>query len=384
MSETQNKMMVAIGKRLRQAREVLGYTQEQVAEKLGIGRPRYSDIENGKRDVPLKELYAFCEFFARPLEYFLKESPAAESGFKVLFRKTAGDGEITKVVTKFENLCERMYDLEEITEVKIRPPLLKDYDYEKSRLSFWGKYCAEQERSRLNLGQVPLKELDRILEERCGVKIFYLPIPEGRDIWGMFTFDEKFGGCILINSTPAAGKQLFSLAHEYGHFIFHKTQLGVISLEKEKGTSDERIADYFAGEFLMPESAVSDIFNTRIKSRKDVIAEDVIYLADYFGVSFQAMVYRLNNMNLINNIKKCELLQETWVSAVRKSMGMPEPERSKFKFPPLYLHLCIKAYQQEKITTAKFAEFLDLPLYKAMEFAKEIKRSNQDGQQDDI
>lgn len=384
MSEAQNKMMFIIGKRLKQARETLGYTQEQVAEKLDIGRPRYSDIENGKRNIPLKELYAFCEFFARPIEYFLKESAVVESGFKVLFRKTAGDREATKVVTEFENLCERMYDLEEITGIRVKSPLLEDYNYEKNRLSFWGKHCAEKERSRLDLGQAPLKDLDRILEERCGLKIFYLPIPEGKDISGMFTFDEKIGGCILINSTPVFGRQLFSLAHEYGHFIFHKTQIGVISSEKNKETSDEKVADYFAGEFLMPESAINDIFNARIKNRKDVIAEDVIYLADYFGVSFQAMVYRLNNMNLISNTKKGELLQKTWVSAVRKSMGIAESERSKFKFPPLYFHLCIKAYQQGNITTAKFAEFMDLPLFKAMELAKKIKPGNYDEQQNDI
>lgn len=383
MSGAQNNMMDIIGKRLKQAREALGYTQEHVAEKLGIGRPRYSDIENGKRDVPVKELYAFCEFFARPLEFFLKESLATESGFKVLFRKTAGDGEVTKVVTEFENLCERMYDLEEITGIRIKPPLLEDYDYEKNRLSFWGKHCAQKERSRLNLGQASLKDLDRILEEKCGLKIFYLPIPEGKDIWGMFTFDEKIGGCILINSTPVFGRQLFSLAHEYGHFIFHKTQLGIVSFEKDKTTSDEKIADCFAGEFLMPESAVNDIFGARIKNRKDVIAEDALYLADYFGVSFRAMTYRLNNMNLITNTRKEELLQETWVSAVRKSMGISEPEK-KSTFSPLYLHLCLKAYQQGNITTAKFAEFLDLPLYAAMGLAKKIKQGRQDEQQNDI
>ena len=55
--------MILIGERLKRARGALGYSQAQVAEKLKIGRPRYSDIENGKRDVPLKELYKFCEFF---------------------------------------------------------------------------------------------------------------------------------------------------------------------------------------------------------------------------------------------------------------------------------------------------------------------------------
>ncbi len=384
MKENVKDRIILVGKRLRQAREALGSTQEQVAKKLKIGRPRYSDIENGKRDVPLKELYRFCEFFGRPLDYFLKERVGVESGFKVLFRKTEGEQEVVKVVTEFENLCERMCELEEIMEIGIRPPIPPDYQYEGDRLRFWGKHYADQERRRLDLGQAPVRNLDRILEEKCGLKIFHLPIPEERRIFGMFTFDENIGGCILVNANPTPGNQLFSLAHEYGHFVFHKGRLGIISLEKEKDTLDERLANYFASEFLMPENAVKDIFNIRIKSRKDVTAEDVIYLADYFGVSFQAMIYRFNNLRLLNNNRKEALLKETWVAAVRKSMGISEPERGQFKFPSFYIHLCLKAYQQGRITTSKLAEFLGLPLHQAMELCGGVKRSIQDEHTDNI
>lgn len=376
--------MILIGERLKRARGALRYSQAQVAEKLKIGRPRYSDIENGKRDVPLRELYKFCEFFGRPLDYFLKEELAVESGFKVLFRKTEGDREVAEIITEFENLCERMYELEEIMEIRIKPPIPKDYDYEKKRLWFWGKHYADQERKRLDLGQAPVGSLNQILEEKCGLKIFHLPIPEGRGIFGMFTFDENRGGCILVNANPTSGNQLFSLAHEYGHFIFHKERLGVISFEKERNSLDERLANYFASEFLIPENAITDIFNMKMENRKNATAEDIIYLADYFGVSFQAMVYRLNNLKLLSENKKEELINETWVTAVRESMGISEPKRGKPKFPSLYLHLCLNAYQQNRITTSKFAEFLELPLYQAMELGRRMKGSNQDEPIDNI
>ena len=132
MNEEIRNRLVVIGKRLRKARESLGYTQEEASEKINIGRPRYSDIENGKRNVSLKELYRFCELYGRPLEYFLKETLALDNGFKVLFRKTEGDQEVAKVIAEFENLCERMCELEEIMEIRIKPPVPPDYGYEKS------------------------------------------------------------------------------------------------------------------------------------------------------------------------------------------------------------------------------------------------------------
>jgi Zn-dependent peptidase ImmA (M78 family)/transcriptional regulator with XRE-family HTH domain len=377
MSEEIKNRAVVIGERLKKAREALGYTQEEVAEKLNIGRPRYSDIENGKRDIPLKELYSFSEFFGRPLEYFLKEKLTVDSGFKVLFRKIEGDQEVAKIITEFETLCEKMYTLEDIADIKIKPSISKDYEYEKDRLWFWGKFYAKQERQRLDLGQAPVRNLDQILEEKCALKIFYLPIPEEKGIFGMFTYDEEMGGCVLINKNANFGKQLFSLAHEYAHFVFHKERLGIVSSEKEKDTSDESLADHFAGDFLMPEESVNDIFNIRIKNRKDLTAEDIIYFAEYFGVSFQAMIYRLNNLKLLTNKIKERLINETWVNTVRRSMGISEPE-SRPKFPSLYFRLCFKAYQQNKITTSKLAEFLELPLYQAMEIGRKIKRSVQD------
>lgn len=370
--------LAIIGERLKRARESLGLTQEAVAAKLEIGRPRYSDIENGKRDVPLKDLYRFAEFYGRPIDYFIKETLLTDSGFKVLFRKTEGDEEVARVVTEFENLCEKMCELEDISGVTVRPPVNQDYQFERNREWYWGKHYADIERKQLDLGQAPLRNLSQLLEEKRGLKIFYLPIPPERGVYGMFTYDQKMGGCVLINSNPNFGNQLFSLAHEYAHFVFHKEKLGIISTEQESNSTDEKVANSFASNFLIPEDTLRDLFNMRIKKESDVQAEDIVYLADYFGVSFKAMVYRLNNLKLITDKIKDELINYTWVTSVRESMGISEPERSRSKFPTLYLHLAIKAYQQGNLTTAKLADFLEIPLYQAMDLGKKLRGNIQD------
>ena len=376
--------LIIIGERLKRARESLGLTQEDVAAKLEIGRPRYSDIENGKRDVPLKDLYRFAEFYGRPIDYFVKETLLTDSGFKVLFRKTEGDEEVARVVTEFENLCEKMCELENISGVTVRPPVSQDYQFERNREWYWGKHYADIERKQLDLGQAPLRNLSQLLEEKRGLKIFYLPIPPERGVYGMFTYDQKMGGCVLINSNPNFGNQLFSLAHEYAHFVFHKEKLGIISTEEERNSTDEKVANSFASNFLIPEDTLRDLFNMRIKEDDDVKSEDVIYLADYFGVSFTAMGYRLNNIKLITDKIRDELINYTWVNSVRESMGISEPERSRSKFPTLYLHLAIKAFQQGKLTTAKLADFLEIPLYQAMDLGRKLRGSIQDGPGDAV
>jgi len=372
--------MKIIGNNIKKARQSLNYTQGYIADKLDIGRPRYSEIENGKRNISLADLYRFADLFARPLEFFLNKD-ATNNSFKVLFRKAEGDTGLSDIIIQFEGLCEKMLELEKINEREVTPSAFDDYKYDTGKLKFWAKHYADYERSRLALGTMPLKNLDSILEEKCGLKIFYKPFSDIRKIFGLFANDTRMGGCILINSSPCAGNQLFSLAHEYAHYLFHKRKVGIISFIKDKDTLDERLANYFASEFLMPADEIISTFTKTVKSNKNITPEDVIYFADYYGVSFQSMAYRLNNLSLIKNKQKETLLEETYVNALRVSTGREEPSREKRKFPAYYTRLCINAYIKNKITPAVLANFLEIPLYEAMEMGKELEEAKKYGRE---
>lgn len=61
----------ALARRLREAREYLGLSQELVAEKLGIPRPAVSAIETGKRKVSSFELKRFALLYKRSVTSLL-------------------------------------------------------------------------------------------------------------------------------------------------------------------------------------------------------------------------------------------------------------------------------------------------------------------------
>jgi len=60
-----------LAKRLKEAREYLGLSQEYVAQQTGIPRPAISEIEAAKRNVSSLELKRFSKLYERPVEYFL-------------------------------------------------------------------------------------------------------------------------------------------------------------------------------------------------------------------------------------------------------------------------------------------------------------------------
>jgi transcriptional regulator with XRE-family HTH domain len=68
-----------LGARLREAREYLSLSQEEVAKAVGLTRPAISLVENGQRRVDAIELKKFAELYQRPVAEFTGD---AEVGAK--------------------------------------------------------------------------------------------------------------------------------------------------------------------------------------------------------------------------------------------------------------------------------------------------------------
>jgi transcriptional regulator with XRE-family HTH domain len=82
---------VAMGARLRQAREYLGLSQEAVAEALGVPRASVSAMESGRRKVSSLELRNLARLYKRPLDWFYTsetEPIAEDETVSALFRAT--------------------------------------------------------------------------------------------------------------------------------------------------------------------------------------------------------------------------------------------------------------------------------------------------------
>lgn len=62
-----------LGERLREAREYLGFSQDQVATFLGVSRSALSLMETGQRKVDALELKKLASLYKRPVGYFTGE-----------------------------------------------------------------------------------------------------------------------------------------------------------------------------------------------------------------------------------------------------------------------------------------------------------------------
>ena len=60
--------MVCIGKNMRDARKRAGFTQNEMAQKLGVSETHYSNLECARRTLSLSFLVKFCAVLNIPFE----------------------------------------------------------------------------------------------------------------------------------------------------------------------------------------------------------------------------------------------------------------------------------------------------------------------------
>ncbi len=115
---------------------------------------------------------------------------------------------------------------------------------------------------------------------------------------------------IGVNKGHSKARKRFTIAHELGHYLLHEGELVHFDAERpgfrvnyrsESSSSEmEREANLFAAELLMPARFLER--DSRIK-RIDLLEEKSEVLeqvAEDYGVSVQALTYRLANLGLID------------------------------------------------------------------------------------
>ncbi|MCX6055472.1 MAG: ImmA/IrrE family metallo-endopeptidase [Chloroflexi bacterium] len=132
------------------------------------------------------------------------------------------------------------------------------------------------------------------------VSIVYYPLGSGVSGVYVRAGDESL---IAINSMLTQGRQRFTAAHELYHLNEQKGFRNVVCSVNIGGSKDpeEQNADSFASYFLAPDQALRDYVSEIIcKGGATLALGDVVAIEQFFGMSHQAALYRLQKDGYIN------------------------------------------------------------------------------------
>jgi Zn-dependent peptidase ImmA (M78 family) len=174
------------------------------------------------------------------------------------------------------------------------------------------------------------------LFENAGLRVILFPFPRGAAEMASVSFYEPafHNAFFFLNSRNNPEKQLFSLAGELGSILVsnqmnrQKTPLFPPS-EDDAGRpiNPARAARRFAATFLMPEPAVRATVGQLGVSRDAWSWDLLLRIKHRFGVSAQAFLYRLEELDLISKPTKETL--DTQIKDFYAANGLIEPDSTR-------------------------------------------------------
>jgi Zn-dependent peptidase ImmA (M78 family)/DNA-binding XRE family transcriptional regulator len=355
-------MSRSLAARLREAREARGWTQQQLAERLGMARTTIVAIEKGERRLRSQELVEFASALGRSVSEFLQRGAPAE-GFAVQLRSAVpasdlSDAELPRYIEEFQLLCEDYSRLEELCNGPLQRRYPPQYEIQGTDPELAAEDVAASERSRLDLGEGPLVNLREILESDVGLRVFQIILPS--KVAGMFAFTEALGGCIVVNLRHPAERRRASLAHEYGHFLTARYRSEVTLEDRyERKPAGERFAEAFARAFLMPTSGLRRRYLEIERGSRRVTYGDLCRLAHFYAVSVEAVIRRLEELRLIPVGTWERLRQERFrVREAQQLLGLEPIHSDDERLSSRYIALAIEAWQRESLSEGQLARFL--------------------------
>ena len=367
-----------LGVLLQQARKKRGMTQADAAEVIGAARTTMVAIEKGERRLQASELVKLARAYGRPVSDFVLPRPAIEP-FEVQFRaayrrSTAEEAQIEPVISILEELCRNYLELEQIIEAPLPRHYPSEYKLENLPIEVAAESIAVAERNRLGIGDGPVPLLRDILEQDVGLRIFYLEMPPKYS--EVYSYTESLGGCMAINANHPEERRRWSLAHGYLHFLAHRRK-PVFHYEGQyqRMPASERLADAFPKYFLMPSSGLLRRFNDMYRAHGKFTPANLCTLAHFYGVAVEALVYRLENMELLPTGTWDRLQGRGFrVRKAQEELGLEAIPQRTDKTPIHYQHLAIEALDQGLITEGRFADFLGVDRLEARRIAELLRK----------
>lgn len=376
----------ALGLRLRDARRARGLNQDEAARELGVSRPTLVAVEQGKRAPRPAEIVTLARLYGRDVAELVRRTPALSSltgQFRLGEEREASSDKVA-AVGDLQRLADSIVALEHATGMQAKRRYAPPYDVEGITQDAAAEQIADSERRRLGLGDGPLPQLREILENDVGLLVFAVALPSR--IAALYGYAEPAGGCVAVNAAHPHERQRWSLAHEYAHFLTNRYAAEVTELGGGRVAASERLADAFAGHFLMPALGLTRRYTTQRRRRGGRFsAGDLLQLAALYEVSAEAMALRLEGLRLTAAGWWDGLRARGFrVEEARQLVGLPARPADAELLPLRHRYLAAEAYLDGTLSEGQLARLLRLDRLAARALVQELVATAEVGHDGDV
>jgi len=284
--------------RIKQARELAGLTQNELAEKIDVQQAWIAKIESGRK-APSRELMAkISQATDQPLSFFAQDSILELGDGTLLFRAKAD------ISRKKEIEARRHAEI--VLEMLLR--FAERFDQIPVAIApVHDRPAAAAQEVRQQLGLDATKPVPHLLRsvEKAGGIVLGIPALKDRDAFAIWVGSGAALPIIAIAEGTSPDRVRLSAAHELGHLVLHKrASVASRTLEIE--------AYAFAAELLAPEQGI----RPELEAEK-ITLERLGQLKLRWGMSMQALLRRASELSVINERQYRYLIQQLGIRGWR-------------------------------------------------------------------
>lgn len=258
------------------ARESRGFTQSELAKRLGVTQGKLSKVENGMLGTPTEMLPTLSEALDYPTDFFFQTSKIYGPGISELYhrkRQTLPKKVLYKThahINIRRMHISKLLRAVEIDECHVPHHDIGEYDGRVEEI-------ARAVRASWRLPHGPITNLTQTIEDAGAVII---PCEFGtRKIDAISQWISGEPPMLFINRDLPGDRLRFSLSHELAHLVMHQTS----------HPDQEKQADRFAAEFLMPEADIK-------ASLTNISLPKLATLKQHWKVSMNALLKRAGDL----------------------------------------------------------------------------------------
>jgi transcriptional regulator with XRE-family HTH domain len=242
-----------LGQRIADARRSKGWTQGQLAERVGLTQTAVSRIETGARAVASLELAELAEVLGVSVLDLLRAGQRPTLAIAARLGHFQDPGAVDRALRRAGTLI----SLDELLDsvlgaVPVDPPSPPlGGGAGRGPAVDQGRRLAGHVRRALGLGDGPLARFPEFLEERFRLDVDLSPLPEAVDGLCVSVGERTL---VLVGSRKPSSRQRFTLAHELAHYLVDDLDpLYVDERGARTWSMAEMRANAFAAHLLMPE-----------------------------------------------------------------------------------------------------------------------------------
>lgn len=364
---------IVIGNNIKELMDQNNLSFRKLSETIGISHPTLKKYVDGSQPIDSDKLMKIALYFQKSFDYFFKEK---HDNLSFLFRADKPQKDIQNIdIDCLKKTISSFMDIMGTSSFKYIPPKynINITDDKKSIFNLISKIALEQRRV-ANIENIIPENYYEVIHN-IGVNVIARDF-KNDNYFGASSFSNDIGSFIIVNDSDQISEErkIFSLIHEYAHLLFHSEQYAD---SKENayylsGKTDinEKIANKFAGYFLVPKNLVDSYMQSRDSM-------DLIEMKEHFKVSIQTLYMMLYEYKYIQK----EQYNTFWKQI--NSLGYKQKEPyplNQIEIQDKNKRLVSKIkdlYFKEEISANKISEVLGLDTLETRKLLKEWRNMDE-------